>query len=96
MSARLYREAFTQTIESSFEPGKQNKFQTWCKSFSEDTTPFYRFINGRKVEVSRLRIAAMALKMGQEYMEAMNTRQIPKGFFVTEVLPAVDRVLGAN
>jgi len=90
----LYQQAFTQTIESSFEPGRPNKFQSWCKQFVEDTNPFYLQVNGQKVEINRARIAAKALELGKQYMEDNQTHKLPSGFFRLEVLPSVIADLG--
>ena len=90
MSARLYREAYSNTIQSSFEPGKKNQFQTWlAEVFIKDTKPFYLSINGEKTEINRARIAAKALELGKQYMETHQTNKLPVGFFRLEVLPAV-------
>ena len=89
MSARLYREVYDRTIQSSFEPGRPNKFQSWCKQFVEDTNPFYLRINGEKVEINRARVAAKAIELGRQYMETHQTNKLPAGFFRLEVLPAV-------
>jgi hypothetical protein len=95
MSARLYRQAFTQTIESSFEPGRPNKFQNWLTEvFITDTNPFYLRIKGQKVEINRTRIAAKALELGKQYMEDNKTHKLPEGFFRLEVLPSVIADLG--
>jgi hypothetical protein len=95
MSAYLYRQAFSQTIESSFEPGKANKFQTWLTEvFLKDTNKFYLSINGERTEINRARIAAKALELGKQYMEDNQTYKLPKGFFRLEVLPNVIADLG--
>lgn len=95
MSAYLYRQAFSQTIESSFEPGRPNKFQTWLTDvFIPDPNPFYLTINGEKTEINRARIAAKALELGKQYMEANQTHKLPEGFFRLEVLPSVIADLG--
>jgi hypothetical protein len=95
MSARLYRQAFTQTIQSSFEPGRPNKFQNWLTEvFITDTNPFYLKIKGQKVEINRARIAAKALELGKQYMEDNKTHKLPEGFFRNEVLPSVITDLG--
>lgn len=82
-----------QVIQSSFEPGKPNKIQHWCTAFIEDPTPFVLTIEGRPTTICRKKIAAKMLEMGQLYMDQMNTRQIPRGFFRTTVLPEVVRNL---
>ena len=95
MSAYLYRQAFDNTIQSSFEPGKANKFQTWLTDvFIPDTNPFYLIIQGKKVEINRARIAAKALELGKQYMEDNQTHRLPAGFFRLEVLPSVIAHLG--
>lgn len=95
MSAYLYRQAFDNTIQSSFEPGRPNKFQTWLTEvFLKDTKKFYLSINGEKTEINRARIAAKALELGKQYMEDNQTHKLPEGFFRLEVLPAVVTDLG--
>jgi hypothetical protein len=95
MSAYLYRQAFSQTIESSFEPGRPNKFQTWLTEvFLKDTNKFYLSINGERTEINRARIAAKALELGKQYMENNQTHKLPEGFFRLEVLPSVIADLG--
>jgi hypothetical protein len=95
MSARLYRQAFDNTIQSSFEPGRPNKFQNWLTEvFITDTNPFYLKIKGQKVEINRARIAAKALELGKQYMEDNKTNKLPEGFFRLEVLPSVIADLG--
>lgn len=95
MSAYLYRQAFSNTIQSSFEPSRPNKFQTWLTDvFLKDQNKFFLFVNGEKVEINRERVAAKAIELGKLYMEENHTTQLPKGFFRTEVLPAVCSDLG--
>lgn len=95
MSSYLYRQAFDNTIQFSFEPGRPNKFQNWLTNvFIPDTNPFYLTIQGKKVEINRARIAAKALELGKQYMEENQTHKLPEGFFRLEVLPAVITDLG--
>lgn len=95
MSSYLYSQAYQATIQSSFEPNKKNQFQTWLtEKFIQDPRPFIIKVKGQKVEVSRLRVAALWVEMGKTYKEISNTSRIPQDFLNSHVIPELTRQFG--